>query len=491
MFPNSNAPTRAVIDGRDSWVFPNGRVLPVISGGDETATAEVRTLADLQLAARAELEDGIVARATEVIALAETEQRVLTDEEAQIVRDAATATRELDQTIEAQIQIQRGNDLVAYERPAQRAVGGAIVRSEPMTYSREASHSYFRDLALQSLARNGHRSDKYQPSVDERLERHGREIAVETRAGTTTDGAGGEFVPPLWLLSEYVPIFRSGRATADLARSLPLPSGTDSVNIPTITTGTLTAVQATENSAATTRDLATGSTTAEVTTVAGYYDASVQLVEQSALAGGFDALVYGDLVADRNRATDVLVLSGTGANNQPVGVLTAAFTTVTVATAAATALYAGIADGMNRVATNRFDMPQVIIMHPRRWFWLVSRFDSQGRPLVTPDAGAGQNLIAAMGMPEAQGVVGTMLGLPVVIDANVPTTTSTHFDDVIVWRPSDAILMEGAPRLEAFRDVLSATLGVRFRLYNYAAFTTRTSLSAAKLTGAGLTGPTF
>lgn len=456
-----------------------------------TMTEEPRTLVDLQKAKRAELQDGIVQRATDAIKAAETEQRALTDDEAKLVREAATATRELDEAIEATIQIQRGNDLVPYERPVQRGVGGAIVRSEPMTYTKHAPHSYFRDLALQALARNGHRSEKYRPEVDERLARHEREIEVETRAGTTADGAGGEFVPPLWLVNDYVPLFRAGRAVADLARSLPLPGGTDSVNIPAITTGTLTAVQATENSAATTRDLVTGSTTAEVTTIAGYYDASVQLVEQSALAGGFDALVYGDLIADRNRATDVLVLSGTGANNQPVGIVTAAFTSVTVATAAATALYAGVADGMNRLATNRYDMPQVIIMHPRRWFWLVSRFDTSGRPLVTPDAGAGQNIMAAMGMPNAQGVVGTMLGLPVVIDSNVSTTTSTYYDDVIVWRPTDAILMEGAPRLEAFRSVLSSTLGVRFRLYNYAAFTTRTSKSVAYCTGAGLTGPTF
>jgi signal-transduction protein with cAMP-binding, CBS, and nucleotidyltransferase domain len=46
-----------------------------------------------------------------------------------------------------------------------------------------------------------------------------------------------------------------------------LPSGTDSINIPTITTGTVTDVQATENSAATTRDMVTASTTADVTTV--------------------------------------------------------------------------------------------------------------------------------------------------------------------------------------------------------------------------------
>lgn len=487
----TNRPRLATIDGRTSWVFPNGRTVPFVAGGDDTATPQ--TILDLQRAKLDELDDGIVKRANEAIALAAAEERVLTEDEEKLVRDAATAAKPLLETIEGQVQLMRGNELLDYKPEVRNrpGVGGAVVRSEPMTYSKQGEHSFFRDLALASLAANGHRSERYRPAVDDRLQRHTVEIEREQRAGDTSDGTGGELVPPLWLMNEYVEYFRSGRPVADLARSLPLPAGTDSIKIPAITTGTLTAVQATENSAATTRDMATGSTTADVTTVAGYYDASLQLVEQSALAGGFDALVYMDLVKDRNRATDVLVLSGTGADNQPVGIVTAAFTSVTVATAAATALYAGVADGMNRVATNRFDMPEVIIMHPRRWFWLVSRFDSQGRPLVTPDAQAGQNLLAAMGVPVAQGVVGTMLGLPVVIDPNVSTTTSTYFDDVVVWRPSDAILMEGAPRLEAFRSTLSSTLGVRFRLYNYAAFTTRTSKAVAKLTGAGLTGPTF
>ena len=431
-----------------------------------------KTLSDLVAAKR----DEIIAPVRALIENAEAEGRDLTDAENEQVRAAAEAVKPLDV---------RADNLAAI---APRAAGPQItVKSEPVTYSPNAQHSYIRDHMLATFDRPGALGAR------ERLTRHAREVEVELRAGSTTDTAGGTFVPPLWVLSEYVGVQRAGRAAADLARQIALPAGTDSINIPTITTGLLTAIQATENSAITTRDMVTSSTTADVTTVAGNYDFSIQQLEQSALAGGWDQLVFADLNADRNRATDVFVLSGSGTSNQPVGISTAAATSVSVTTAAGTALYQGIADAINRVSTTRYQIPQVIVMHPRRWFWLISRFDTTGRPLVAPDPLAANAMLAGMGIQAHEGVVGTMLGLPVVIDANVTTTGSTYYDEVYVWRASDAILMESAPRFELFRTTGGSTdtLTARARLYNYAAFTARFTTGVATVTGAGLTGPTF
>lgn len=430
-----------------------------------------KTISDLIADKRAE----VTKPAADILANAEAEGRDLTADEFAVVEKAAADAAPLDARAQAVAVVTRTADPIIR------------VTSEPVTYGKGASNSFIRDHALATFDRPGAQGAR------DRLARHAREIEVELRAGSTTDTAGGTFVPPLWVLSEYVGVVRAGRAAANLARSLPLPAGTDSINIPTITTGLLAAIQATENSAITTRDLVTSSTTADVTTVAGNYDFSIQQLEQSALAGGWDQLVFGELNDDRNRATDVFVLSGSGASNQPVGISTAAATSVSVTTAAGTALYQGIADAINRVATSRYKEPQVIVMHPRRWFWLASRLDTTGRPLVVPDAQAGTNLLAAMGILAAEGVVGTLLGLPVVIDANVTTTGSTYYDEVYVWRASDAILMESAPRFELFRTTGGSTdtLTARARLYNYAAFTPRFSVGIATVTGAGLTGPTF
>jgi len=49
-----------------------------------------------------------------------------------------------------------------------------------------------------------------------------------------TDGQGGYFVPPLWLVDEFVAYLRAGRTTANLPMQLDLPTGTDSINLPKV-----------------------------------------------------------------------------------------------------------------------------------------------------------------------------------------------------------------------------------------------------------------
>jgi hypothetical protein len=64
--------------------------------------------------------------------------------------------------------------------------------------------------------------------------RHAVDVTTcaEYRGLSRVDGQGGFFVPPVWLVSQFVELARSGRAYADLVTSQPLPSGTDSISIP-------------------------------------------------------------------------------------------------------------------------------------------------------------------------------------------------------------------------------------------------------------------
>jgi hypothetical protein len=107
--------------------------------------------------------------------------------------------------------------------------------------------------------------------------------ASQQRDITRVDGAGGEFVPPLWLVSDYAEMIRAGRVTANLVRSIPLPGGTDSINIPRITTGTSAAPQTADNGAVSETDIVTTSVAAPVRTIAGQQDIALQLLEQSPL----------------------------------------------------------------------------------------------------------------------------------------------------------------------------------------------------------------
>jgi HK97 family phage major capsid protein len=161
-------------------------------------------------------------------------------------------------------------------------------------------------------------------------------------------------------------------------------------------------------------------------------------------------------------------------------------------TATAGLLYSKIADAVQRIHTLRFMPPTVIVMHPRRWAWLLAATDSTGRPLVTPSAGNPQNAVATLGEVAAQGVVGQMHGLPVVVDPNMPTNVSSTQDVIHVLRASDLRLWESGIRTRVLPEVGSGTLTTRLQVYGYLAFTAgRYPKSVAEISGAGLGAPSF
>lgn len=364
--------------------------------------------------------------------------------------------------------------------------------TEPEVYHRgNGGKSYFKDLF--NVRQNG------DALAAERLRRNDR-IVAEKRAISTSNGAGGEFVPPLWLEDEFVKLARPGRVTANLLPNLPLPAGTDSINIPKINTGTAVALQSTQNSAVTQTDLTTSSISSSVYTIAGGQTISLQLLEQSPL--NIDAVVLGDLAAAYAMQLDSLVLSGSGTGGNPTGILTLAGTNAidcpapTGTQTLAGQIYKAVANAIQQVHTNRFLPPDTIVMHPRRWASLLSQVDGQGRPLVLPAAGSPMNTLAAPGEVASQGYVGTMLGLPVYVDALIPLTgtadAGTGEDVIIVCRASDLMLWESDIRAEAFQQTYANQMSVFVRLYSYGSFQAgRYPKSISVITGSALAAPTF
>ncbi|NUO35880.1 MAG: phage major capsid protein [Nocardioidaceae bacterium] len=371
------------------------------------------------------------------------------------------------------------------EERTQRAP--AIVGSEPETYRKDGQFSYFRDLTMVSL----NRADS---GARARLERNNREVEVETRALSTTDGAGGDFVPPLWMINDYVELARTARPTADRVRNETLPGGTDQVNVPKILTGTAVAEQATQNTAVQNTDATTGSVAANVATLAGQQILPVQLIEQSPL--NMDTILLADLAADYAAKVDLFVLNNNAANK--MGLLQQTGTnavTYTSASPTVALLWSKLADAIQQVTTNRFLPPDTIVMHPRRWAYLLAATDSAGRPIIGVDNGPTFNSLGtSTGVASANGVVGRIAGLDVVVDPQVPTNlgAGTNQDPIIVFRSSDSILWEGAPHAEAFRETKADQLSVLLRFYRYAAFTTaRYAKSVSVINGTGLVAPTF
>jgi len=382
----------------------------------------------------------------------------------------------------------RSSDAALAFRQAEMVSSRVKVNSEARTYEQGNGRSYFADLATSTINQD--------IDARQRLERHAAEVRMdpEYRDLIRTDGNGGYFVPPLWL-SDYVELARAGRPTANLVTNLPLPPGTDSINVPKISTGTATAIQVGDGSAPQETDLADTSVACGVKTIAGQQDMSIQLFEQSPF--NFDQIVMADLAADYATKVDVQVLSGSNANGQVKGIYGASgvnAVTWTDTTPTVSELYSKLADGIQKIHTNRFQPPTVIVMHPRRWAWMLAAVDSQGRPLVVPNGQGPTNAIAAFGTVGSEQVVGSLQGLPVVTDPSIPITdgSGTNEDTIIVMRAQDCILYESSLRTRVLPEVLSGTMQVRVQVYGYLAFTAeRQPKSLTILSGSGFATPSF
>jgi HK97 family phage major capsid protein len=294
-----------------------------------------------------------------------------------------------------------------------------------------------------------------------------------------------------------VKLARPGRITSNLIQNQPLPAGTDSINIPKVATGAAVAVQATQNTGVQVTDLTTTSVSSPVTTIAGGQIVSLQLMEQSPL--NVDDVILGDLAAAYAVQYNTEILSGSGVGGHQTGILTLAGTNAITYTSAAPtlggvapdALFVKLAGAIQAVHSNRYMSPSAIIMHPSRWAWALSQSDTQKRPLVTARAGA-FNAIGAADQVAAQGLVGEMLGLPVYVDASIPTNVGGTQDQIIVARLEDLVQWESNVRAEAFQQTYANQLSVFVRVYNYMSFqAARYPKSISVISGTGLVAPTF
>jgi Phage capsid family len=121
---------------------------------------------------------------------------------------------------------------------------------------------------------------------------------------------------------------------------------------------------------------------------------------------------------------DQQCLYGSGTNGQVLGVNnTPNIGTIAVSTLDISGVYSAIANAIQTVHTTRFQPPEVVVMHPRRWGWFLALLDNQQRPLFLPDANRPYNAAGILEEVASQQVVGSIQGLPVVTDPNIATTS--------------------------------------------------------------------
>lgn len=404
------------------------------------------------------------------------------------------------------------------------ASGGARVTSEPLTYHRHAGQSYFLDLAQAQLLNNGEARGRLQrhakemdvemPAREQRREQRAREdmtgigVDPERKLGrrgsqvsvfekrvnpNRVDGQGGYFVPPMWLIDEYIDLPRFGRTYANSVRGLTLPPGTDSINVPKISTGAKADVQTADAAAVTSQDMTDTFVTAPVRTIAGQQDVAMQLLDQS--PASFDEITFADLMADWNLRLDTQCLTGTGSNGQVLGALNVSgINAITFTNGSPTLplLYPPLMQSLSAVAKNRKMMPNAVFLTPSRWFWAAAQLDTQNRPLILPETSNPFNPMALQTGGDVEGPVGRVLNFPILADGNIPNNLGggTNEERIVTCRTSDQYLWEGGLRTRVLQEVLSGTLQVRFQLYGYVAFMPhRRPESISVISGTGVIAP--
>ena len=358
------------------------------------------------------------------------------------------------------------------------------VTKEPLTYERGNGHSVFRDLVS---AKTQHDAE-----AEARIAQHHREMAVEMRTKPNQSaGQGGEFIAPIWMQQEWIKLPRAGRAVADSLNRKPFP-GTNSLNLPKIASGTEAAVQTPDGESVKSTDATTTSVTGAAQTIAGQQDVSMQLVDLS--NPGIDEVLLDDLGRDYNQRVDILCINSSTSNAK--GLLQLSGTnsvTFTQATPTVPQLYPKVANAVQKIHTGIYRPPTVIAMHPRRWAFILAGLDTQNRPLVTPYAGV--NAVGKVQGVVSEAQVGEMQGIPVIVDANLPTNEGegTNQDSILVYSAPDLYLFEDdVPRLRVLSEVLSGTLQVRLQIYNYVILIAgRLPKAISKIQGTGLEEPSF
>lgn len=355
------------------------------------------------------------------------------------------------------------------------------VTNEPDLYRDGGEYSFLADLYRQQVTHDS-------PQAADRLQRH-QAHEVERRAATTANFGG--LIPPQYLLDLYAPLARAGRPFSNAVWRLPLPPEGEVFNIPRITTGTTTGVQAAQGDVVANQDIDDTNLGVSLRTIAGYQEVSRQSLERGV---NIDRIVFGDLAADyavRLNAANIAALLATAGIHA---------VTYTDASPTLAEIHPKLADAVQRVNGSRFLPATFHLMHPRRWGWMTGQVDTTGRPLVVSSAAT--NPVGVGEAAQYGQVVGILnsTGLPVITDAGVPTNlgAGTNEDiivtcrggdlgDIILWEEND-----GAPRELRFEARKGTSLMIDLVAYGYSAFTAgRYPTGIATIGGTGLVTPTF
>lgn len=491
------------------------KLLAIVREQREAADKEIETLNKERLVRQTE--------ADALIEHAETEKRDLDAKEAARFREVNAQIREIDAQLDSDDEehlgatqrrdrlAERESELREHLESAEKAKenarawadrspdagtvqrGGARVRSEPRTYTPEAQRqgvSFYRDVF--------NRQWNSDTKAADRLDRHQREVALhelagyEQRVGTTGNYSG--LVVPQYLTDMVAPLARALAPTVAICNRHDLPDNGNTIELSRITTGSSVGAQSTEGAdSASSVDVDDTLLEVKVRTYDGMQDVSRQSLERGTLV---ESIVTQDLGRAYWTKVDSDILNGAGTNGTHLGIRsTGSIQSVAYASAtpAVGELYPKLADLIQRVQSGAFMGVSHFIMAPRRWWWIASQL-SDKKPLVHIP-GVATEQAGNLGATDYAAVDRDILGVPVVLDGNIPTTlgTSTN-EDVIIGVTADELHFwhDNGPMFLRAEQTLVDKLNVRFVLYSYSAFTAgRYPGAHGTVSSSGLATPSF
>ncbi len=430
------------------------------------------------------------------------------DDEVRSLRDEVAALRaELDQrTVSPRVRIL--NEPLTYEARLVRD------KSSPRGFraiSTRENRSYIQDFVLAQT-----RGDQ---EATARLQRHGEEmrtlaeareglfhpdvdVEFEQRAVNWTNGTGGYFAPPLWIVEQFAMEPTPERVLANLAPQFELPVGAQSVNIPAWVQGADVGVAAVSAPAVSQDVLDTGISSA-VATIAGNFDVPMQMLEQSPQGAHLDWVAFTTMEARYGYKLELQLLTGTGAavpqgsgNNQLLGIYNntaipaanlinfvqgsfgpteiAPGTATSTTGQGATFLFAYLGLAIAKVGQARLLPPELWMMSTSRMGWLGSSEDQQNRPLMIADR-------------DGSGVF-DLIAVEARLNDAIPRTSGANGneDRMICCRPSDWLILESDRRTQVMVDALSGTLEARLQMRRYVAALLRYPTSVSYIYGTGM-----
>ena len=387
------------------------------------------------------------------------------------------------------------------------------VVSEPTTYSREnPDTSFFADLFRWSKDKDQRSGDRLVRGTKETLtlaeERGVTFRDAEGRAMSSSTGAGGDFLPPIYFGELYAEFKRAKRVTSALVWNRVLPPMGTTITVPRVTGGATTAAQTADNASTSNTDETTGLLTIPVCTVAGYVDVSRQILERS--EPGMDEIIAQDLIGSYGKQVNTYVVNGSGASGQPKGILQTSFNSILFTTGSPTVglVYPKLVDANRQVNEAIFEPVTAFVMTARRWAWFLDALDSNQRPLVVPDMVTPYADMITYELDSGKSgpffnesahllPVGSLLGVPVFVDETLPKTqgAGTNQDVILSGCFKKHILWEdqNGPRQFQFNDLsLAQSAAVRLQCFGSIAFTAeRFATASSVISGTGLVAPTF